>query len=1292
MASTCLDSTLLLNSGTSQAQRQLEALLAAYVSVDERTDYSSLILFAKKYGAYLNFYSLNNTITGDWQNIMGKDVAVTIATVGIWNNGDYTTYLNNLYDYIAAPDAVYTDPKVSLRYLFDFIASIAAEINDALMALPSDLDYRNFLAVSIGSKLAVPLTQLINYYKLYNPTTPPQYIDTGNTTDPRMPVSNVTFFASLLSPAFFSDPSWTPTAGVPVDIITLPVSTAILVSPQAQIVKSSLFKNIVSAFLNGADYIVTQTEQVYIKATLENYSNHAPQYALFLAFLRLFRKVQDQLNHYTERHLEFYYKKVLQLSNATGVPDIVHLVLQLQKNTPAYLLAKGTQLKAGKDTAGNDLFYALTDDIVLNQSSVSLLKSLFLSKGKSPALPQLLYASPKANTSDGQGGKLTSPDQSWFPFGDLTNKTFTAGGATLGFAIASHLLYLNEGTRIITLTFNCASPIDAATSAVLNMISASALSIQFTGNKKWFDAADFKPDTAPNIITIGTSSSQALQFTIPLSGSAPPVVPYSQKIHSGSYPQALPMVKIQLDVQSGFQYYAALKSLVISSITIDVNVTNVQNLVLQNKDGKIDPSKPFKPFGEYPPDNAPFIVGSKEIFQKKLISASVNLIWQTPPVMTIPQQSALSSQLSLGVEKAQETLLSPNIEMETVKATDELKVEKASTGSKKVKDTAAALLTQTQAETINTNQFILIGGQWKKGGTEFDMAQKTSPSITNLVNAYDNGKAISPVDFSANAAYNITAVNGFVQFQLDDSEYDIANFITGSKQVSVNQLAATANADGSTTTTYTVSSTPAMPPVMPFISGIYMNYEANGSLPLDGTQAAPDVFDERQYFFYHIEPFGFREMHPYLANQVPETDKPDVMNLVPIFNLDDSNDKDNGGELWIGLANTLPAETQSILFQVSEGTANPLKNTTEVDWYYMAVNNWIKFDSPIDYTDNLSQSGLVVLNLQGDETTNNTRADAGLLWIKAVAGANTDSVCKIIAVLANAARAQFVQTSVNTFKAIIPQKTISKLAIANGAIKQIDQPYPSSGGKPVETNTQFKQRVSERLRHKNRAVTSWDYERLVLQNFPQIHKVKCLNHTTKNTKKQEYSELKQGTVMVITVPDLSLLTGSNPLLPFTNIGLLDNIKKYLRQLTSPFVHLEVCNPQFEGVELEFCVTFINNNANSNYYTGVLNEDIGKFLMPWAYGSQEQDIEFGGKIEKSALLNFVQKRPYVDHVTGFKMNQYIYGENGDTKFSLYAKNVEEAITSTARSILVPYSDPVLGVSNNITSSENCNCNG
>src|SRR5690349_11389308 len=101
MPDNCLDSNLHNNSGTSQAQRALEALSASYAKVDERST-ADLILFAKKYGAYLNYYGANNAYSGDWGTFMSKDISVTIATLQNWQAKDYINYINNLYDNIKA--------------------------------------------------------------------------------------------------------------------------------------------------------------------------------------------------------------------------------------------------------------------------------------------------------------------------------------------------------------------------------------------------------------------------------------------------------------------------------------------------------------------------------------------------------------------------------------------------------------------------------------------------------------------------------------------------------------------------------------------------------------------------------------------------------------------------------------------------------------------------------------------------------------------------------------------------------------------------------------------------------------------------------------------------------------------------------------------------------------------------------------------------------------------------------------------------------------------------------------
>jgi hypothetical protein len=80
-----------------------------------------------------------------------------------------------------------------------------------------------------------------------------------------------------------------------------------------------------------------------------------------------------------------------------------------------------------------------------------------------------------------------------------------------------------------------------------------------------------------------------------------------------------------------------------------------------------------------------------------------------------------------------------------------------------------------------------------------------------------------------------------------------------------------------------------------------------------------------------------------------------------------------------------------------------------------------------------------------------------------------------------------------------------------------------------------------------------------------------------------------------------------------------------------------------------------------YYCKKLNEDIKKFLSPWAY-DEGKDISFGGKIHKSVILNYIEGISYVDYLTDFKLNH------------LGIKNdVEEAEAASPRSVLVTVSD-------------------
>jgi hypothetical protein len=199
--------------------------------------------------------------------------------------------------------------------------------------------------------------------------------------------------------------------------------------------------------------------------------------------------------------------------------------------------------------------------------------------------------------------------------------------------------------------------------------------------------------------------------------------------------------------------------------------------------------------------------------------------------------------------------------------------------------------------------------------------------------------------------------------------------------------------------------------------------------------------------------------------------------------------------------------------------------------------------------------------------------------------------------------------------------------------------------------------------------------------------VKCLNHSGFYNDKgvNVFCENLPGHVTIISVPDLKNNKHTNLLKPYTPIGLLNNINEYLKKVTSPFVKLHINNPQFEEVQLDFKVKFCNN-LDEGHYTQLLNQEIEKFLCPWAYNASIE-IPFGSRIIKSVVLNFVEELPYVDFLTCFEMHHLLR----DDEIVVFEKrNVEEAVATSSRTILTSYYNETSGKRHLINTTASCNC--
>jgi hypothetical protein len=368
------------------------------------------------------------------------------------------------------------------------------------------------------------------------------------------------------------------------------------------------------------------------------------------------------------------------------------------------------------------------------------------------------------------------------------------------------------------------------------------------------------------------------------------------------------------------------------------------------------------------------------------------------------------------------------------------------------------------------------------------------------------------------------------------------------------------------------------------------------------------------------------------------------------------------GALLIGLSGLQPRQSVSLLFQMAENTADADAPKSKVRWYYLADNEWKAFEEyqvASDTTDELIQSGIVELSIPDGINRNNTILPPAWHWLKAAVTEYAGSVSELIGVHAQAASITFQDNDNDPARMALPlpPQTIGKLENDDSALKGINQLYQSFGGIPPEDSLSFYTRVSERLRHKGRAVTLFDYERLVLEAFPGIYKVKCINHT------DDQHRLSPGHVLISVIPDYSKLQAVDRSQPKVTLAQLEKIKRFLEARNCDFVAAEDCslhvlNPIYEKVTVKFDVRFMPEITATDFHIRKLRDAIVRFLSPWAF-DDAAEINFGGKVFKSSILHFVEKQPYVDYVVNFQM---MHRES--------AQDLAVVEAETPRTVLVP----------------------
>ena len=85
---------------------------------------------------------------------------------------------------------------------------------------------------------------------------------------------------------------------------------------------------------------------------------------------------------------------------------------------------------------------------------------------------------------------------------------------------------------------------------------------------------------------------------------------------------------------------------------------------------------------------------------------------------------------------------------------------------------------------------------------------------------------------------------------------------------------------------------------------------------------------------------------------------------------------------------------------------------------------------------------------------------------------------------------------------------------------------------------------------------------------------------------------------------------------------LRRIEEFIKQRSSPFAKIHAINPQADYVKIN-CKVKLVQGVDKGYYLQKLNEDLVKFLTPWAGASDK--VSFSAKIYSSSIISFIDKK-------------------------------------------------------------------
>ncbi len=198
----------------------------------------------------------------------------------------------------------------------------------------------------------------------------------------------------------------------------------------------------------------------------------------------------------------------------------------------------------------------------------------------------------------------------------------------------------------------------------------------------------------------------------------------------------------------------------------------------------------------------------------------------------------------------------------------------------------------------------------------------------------------------------------------------------------------------------------------------------------------------------------------------------------------------------------------------------------------------------------------------------------------------------------------------------VPPGGITKVSGVKGVIG-VRQPLGSSGGRGAGSGGSLATRAGERLRHKGRAILGWDDERLALDRFPEIERIRVLPARGRD------GAPRPGAVLAVVIPVGGGEVQAEADRPRAPVWLLRAIEAELAERAPMSATIAAVSPAYAPVDIRAKVALAGSGNSAR-----LEADIRAFLSPSAGQGPDLPDTAGTDDLGAALVRFIRARPYV----------------------------------------------------------------